>query len=274
MRRAAAPPGSEPVDSISRRYYDAEADRLDQEEYYRHVKPDSPPGALYTRLSNLVRRTHRRKLGYNPGRYLYPWVDLRPSLRLKSIYSPGEVRAEDPVHGSGAPARYAEALHGTDAVSIARRIADIETESFFNCEHAVPRIWFDDKTPMRGDLHHLFTCSVEANSLRSSARYHDFPDADPTAEGLVDAEERYFEPAAGRGAVARATLYFLLRYPIQAGPLSERDLGLLLEWNRLDPPGLYEQHRNREIFKLQGNRNPFIDHPEWADRVSFSIAIL
>ena len=31
-----------------------------------------------------------------------------------------------------------------------------------------------------------------------------------------------------------------------------------------DPPSLHEKHRNAEIAKIQGNRNPFIDHPEWA----------
>ena len=42
----------------------------------------------------------------------------------------------------------------------------------------------------------------------------------------------------------------------------------LLEWNKLDPVDDYEIHRNNLIFNnYQGNRNPFIDFPEWADYI-------
>lgn len=32
----------------------------------------------------------------------------------------------------------------------------------------------------------------------------------------------------------------------------------------------WERHRNQELFRLQGNRNPFIDHPEWAQVIDFT----
>lgn len=31
----------------------------------------------------------------------------------------------------------------------------------------------------------------------------------------------------------------------------------------------YERHRNEAIAEIQGNRNPFIDVPEWANAVDF-----
>jgi len=34
-------------------------------------------------------------------------------------------------------------------------------------------------------------------------------------------------------------------------------------WHEQDPVTIWERHRNATIFKRQGNRNPFIDHPEW-----------
>ena len=47
------------------------------------------------------------------------------------------------------------------------------------------------------------------------------------------------------------------------------DLQTLLEWNELDPVDEYEIHRNNLIYNnFQLNRNPFIDHPEWA-RIAF-----
>jgi endonuclease I len=37
----------------------------------------------------------------------------------------------------------------------------------------------------------------------------------------------------------------------------------LLAWHAADPPTLDEQLRNDVVYSYQGNRNPFIDHPEW-----------
>jgi endonuclease I len=36
-----------------------------------------------------------------------------------------------------------------------------------------------------------------------------------------------------------------------------------------EPVSEYERHRNAAIFERQGNRNPLIDHPEWAARIDF-----
>jgi hypothetical protein len=41
-------------------------------------------------------------------------------------------------------------------------------------------------------------------------------------------------------------------------------LTTLLAWHAADPPDAQEQLRNDVVFSYQGNRNPFIDHPEYA----------
>ena len=65
---------------------------------------------------------------------------------------------------------------------------------------------------MRGDLHHLFACESGCNSFRGNVPYFDFPDFEEAVRGECGKrEEGRFEPANGKGAVARATLYFLLR---------------------------------------------------------------
>ncbi|TIT03761.1 MAG: hypothetical protein E5W85_31840 [Mesorhizobium sp.] len=83
-------------------------------------------------------------------------------------------------------------------------------------------------------------------------------------------EDDAFEPKGGMGAVARATLYFMLRY---AGYVGRRYAGqrlkTLLAWHAQYAPDEWEKHRNAAIYVLQGNRNPLIDFPEWALRLQF-----
>ena len=41
----------------------------------------------------------------------------------------------------------------------------------------------------------------------------------------------------------------------------------LAKWHQLDPPDEKEVHRNDVAQKFQGNRNPFIDNPDWAELI-------
>lgn len=42
-------------------------------------------------------------------------------------------------------------------------------------------------------------------------------------------------------------------------------LSVLLQWHAQDPPDDFERNGHDVVFSFQGNRNPFIDHPEWVD---------
>ena len=42
-------------------------------------------------------------------------------------------------------------------------------------------------------------------------------------------------------------------------------LSVLLQWHVEDPPDADECFRNDMVWAFQGNRNPFIDHPEWVE---------
>ena len=88
-----------------------------------------------------------------------------------------------------------------------------------------------------------------------------------------------FEPRdAVKGDVARMLFYMAVRYSgddgfgdlelsTVSGSAVPRigDLDILLAWNAADPVDAFEMRRNDRIHaQWQGNRNPFIDHPEWA----------
>jgi deoxyribonuclease I len=64
--------------------------------------------------------------------------------------------------------------------------------------------------------------------------------------------------------VARAMFYMSVLYGMKIDSSQERTLR---EWSATHPVELSEVERAEKIHKVQGNRNPFIDHPEWIDLV-------
>jgi endonuclease I len=141
-----------------------------------------------------------------------------------------------------------------------------------NCEHVVPQSWFDHQQPQRGDLHHLFACDSSCNSRRGNLPYDEFKKAEGDWRdhcGTIG-PDRTFEPAGGKGAAARATLYFLLRYPGVVDRYDSTDIARMLDWNHRFPPDLWEKHRNAAIEEMQGNRNPLIDFPGMANAIDFT----
>jgi endonuclease G len=256
--------------ATERPYYDPEADGAISATYYAGLPED--PAAFPGALAELVRASHTTRPHYRPSVELYPWVDLQPDLKLTSVYSgqrfdPATLIADDLLTEATLAYRLAsEAGMCPDA---------LEAALPFNCEHVVPQSWFSKDEPQRGDLHHLFTCGSRCNSFRGNIPYNTFdPLEEATMEDCGRRDEIRFEPELGRGAVARATLYMLLRYASQvdwsrSDYVPER-LPTLLAWHRDNPVSDYERHRNAAIHERQGNRNPFIDHPDWTERLELS----
>ena len=269
----------------ARTYYDDEADSAARESYYAQIDADADGASLYGSLSGLLERTHQPRPAYKPSRFVYPWVDLHPDGLLRSLYSGKTFTAEELIRADAAveaarTRRLEEFVRRESAVGpgdLEAELATLEAALPFNCEHVVPQSWFAAKEPMRGDLHHLFACESGCNSFRGNFPYFDFAeDEEAQREECGRREAEGFEPAAGKGPASRATLYFLLRYPGLVGDaereLTAERLELLLAWHEEDPVSLYERHRNTASAELQGNRNPLIDHPEWAERLDFAAA--
>ncbi|WP_449621007.1 endonuclease I family protein [Robertmurraya sp. Marseille-Q9965] len=239
--------------SNNQSYYEKDRDKEIKQTYYKSDLDRNE-------LQDLLEKTHRNKLKYAPHRYVYPWVDLQENRKLKSIYSGKEM---DPLTAIEEDIRILQDRRGN--------ITSLSEDVKLNCEHVVPQSWFNEHEPMRGDLHHLFACDPTCNSRRGNSPYDDFPDYVPEgftlgiAEGCGKADEGKFEPEFGKGIVARATFYFIIRYPgVINNNLVNREL--LLNWHQQFPVSIYEKHRNLAIYDLQGNRNPFIDFPELAEK--------
>jgi endonuclease I len=131
------------------------------------------------------------------------------------------------------------------------------------------------------DLHHIRPEDVTVNSIRGNK---DFDNGGTAVSGCNDCwtDSNSFEPRdAVKGDVARMLLYMAIRYEggdgfnnlemsstVGSSSTLIGDLETLLAWHAADPVSSFEMRRNDRIHaQWQGNRNPFIDHPEWANAI-------
>lgn len=268
-------------------YYDHKQDELWKEHYYCNLTMDGSATLLFHEIQQLITKTHKHKNPYyiNKDHYLYTWVDLHADGKLKSIYSgeqknPLKAIEEDYETIQKRFKGFRDLLENNrfSKKEIVQQTSNISKQYRFNAEHVVPQSWFKAKEPMKGDLHHLFACEPECNNVRSNFPYFDFNlCSDVDSKYYKDHCGTYeiggFEPEYGKGAVARASLYFLIRYP---GKIMKKfrkriDVALLKRWHLQFPVTTYEKHRNQAVFEIQGNRNPFIDFPELVEKISFAL---
>ncbi|ONI86882.1 ribonuclease [Saccharothrix sp. ALI-22-I] len=132
------------------------------------------------------------------------------------------------------------------------------------------------------DIHHLRPSDVSVNAERGNKDFD--MGGSPVGEApgnYTDADS--WEPRnAVKGDIARMIFYMAVRYEGGDGyPNLEMNnnvnngtapyhgrLSVLLQWNAQDPPDAFEKRRNQVIYdSYQRNRNPFIDHPEWATSI-------
>lgn len=145
-----------------------------------------------------------------------------------------------------------------------------------NTEHTWPQSQFSSNDPMVSDIHHLYPTDVTANGARSNYPFGVVSSVSNTYGqsklGTLTTGGTGFEPWDGhKGNVARSMMYFITRYKNQNanwGNFYDNNQDVVFrKWNKLDPVDAHEKTRNNRIEQYQGNRNPFIDHPELADRI-------
>jgi endonuclease G len=272
------------VDSTTNEsYYPEQKDKDARTKYYQDLK--NPEAPTFADLHGLLASTHSSHHNYSPSKYLYPAVDLHPDGQLRSIYSDQvftvhELVLADQKIDIDRQLRFIALSREKQIVgakTFDEQVEALESSFPYNCEHVVCQSWFNKQEPMRGDLHHLFACESGCNSFRNNFPYADFPDypaplnAEKERSDCGNMEAGHFEPWRNKGIVARAVLYFLVRYPDAIKVYQQQDVLMLKGWALEQPVTLYEQHRNYEIALMQGNRNPFIDFPELAQKLSIVI---
>ena len=159
---------------------------------------------------------------------------------------------------------------------------------FWNREHVWPKSHGDFdagdpfEVPLYTDAHNLKPVDHSMNTIRGEKDFEE--GGEIVLNGSIETEcfdtNSTFEPRDEvKGDIARIILYMDVRYeggnnepnliPVdglttypnpQIGVLST-----LLEWHEQDPPDAFEKRRNDVIYEWQGNRNPFIDYPEFVD---------
>ncbi|TYS91998.1 ribonuclease [Rossellomorea aquimaris] len=132
------------------------------------------------------------------------------------------------------------------------------------------------------DLHHLRPTDVTVNSTRSNLDFDNGGTQHGEAPGNYYDGDSWEPRDEVKGDVARMIFYMAVRYEGDGGELDleinnnvnngsapyHGKMSVLLQWNEQDPVDEREIRRNDIIFEqYQGNRNPFIDHPEWAEMI-------
>lgn len=160
----------------------------------------------------------------------------------------------------------------------------------WNKEHSFPKSWFNDASPMYSDAFHLYPTDGKVNGQRSNYPYGECANGtrlDSRALGKLGSATNsgyngtVFEPDDEyKGDFARSYFYMAACYndkiagwscPMLAGNsfpcYKQWALDLLLKWHRQDPVSNKERNRQEEVYKVQKNRNPFIDHPEMVEYI-------
>ena len=160
------------------------------------------------------------------------------------------------------------------------------TKAGYSREHTFAHSWMpsypadNPPLPEYSDLHNLYPTNLDkANTVRNN-----FPLGEVSGKvlyaylegrlGYAGTQIVYEPRDAHKGNAARAMMYMSIAYTNEGSDNwsfpNFQEQEVLKKWHFQDPPDNYEIARQEYIYWLQGNRNPFIDHPEYACYIDFS----
>ena len=204
-------------------------------------------GAALKKALRTIISTGFKGLTYGDLRYKLPYTDasLTDSSKMLLLFSHHEVEAK------------------------------WDSATTWNREHVWPKSkgWFNEEGA-GCDIHHIRPENVSVNSIHGNLPYGEVTNGSAVkccGEVVAYKTGTYFEPLDDfKGDVARIIFYLLVRYSqSDSYPITNvaQSMNMLLEWHESDPVDAFETSRNERCYSLQNNRNPFIDHPEFADMI-------
>ncbi len=167
----------------------------------------------------------------------------------------------------------------------------------WNKEHSIPQSWFNEGSPMKSDLFHVYPTDARVNNFRNNFPYGEVNG--PRGTGITNNTGNHalgkkgsntfsgysgdvYEPDDEyKGDFARTYFYMCARYrdkTLNASygsavftsnktNLTDYAKNLFLKWHRQDPVSQKEIDRNQAVYGIQHNRNPFIDYPDFAEYI-------
>lgn len=174
----------------------------------------------------------------------------------------------------------------------------IQFGTYMNREHSFPKSWWGSTTATATnykaytDLNHLYPGEAKANQAKSNYPLGEVRTANKFDNGVTKVgtpvsgqgggSAYVFEPDDEyKGDFARTYFYMVTcyqdyrwassyMYMLQQNTyptLNNWSVDMLLKWSRMDEVSDKEHQRNEEVYKIQNNRNPFIDFPELAEYI-------
>ncbi|ATL75989.1 hypothetical protein IQ37_02580 [Chryseobacterium piperi] len=237
---------------------------------------------LKTKLSEIISNGHQDK-GYNAI-----WTAFSTTDRDDFYENDGSILD-----------MYSESPSGSDIYTYQHSIDQCGSQGFkkegdcYNREHILPQSFFNAANPMRNDIHFVTPVDGWVNTMHSNLPYGEV--FDPIKTSMAGAKRgnntfpgydgTVFEPIDEfKGDIARMLLYFITRYESRLHTFNSSNtdspfdgsndrgykewyINELIRWSKQDPVNQREINRNNAAYTFQGNRNPFIDHPEWVETI-------
>lgn len=246
------------------------------ERYYRPA--NGKCGAeLKTAFHEIIRNP--KVVGYDNLKAAYQLTDVRPDGYLRDWYS----NATQYVPGSNMSSGQKEEGLG------------------YNREHLLPQSWFGKKTdPMYSDIMHVVPADAKLNGQRNDNPFGEVTDQTAQVStsmngyskwgapnknlGVPTGLTKVFEPNDElKGDIARVYFYMITCYedtlhtwpwpesrtatyvfdeegtPYE--PLQQWVMDMFMRWSENDPVDSIELARNEAVWRVQGNRNPYVDYP-------------
>ncbi|NIF04429.1 T9SS type A sorting domain-containing protein [Chryseobacterium sp. Tr-659] len=233
--------------------------------------------ALKTALSSIITSGHQDK-GYNGLWTAYKTTDIDKDYEndgsILDIYSEKPTGAD--------PYKYTPGTNQCGTYTA--------EGGCYNREHIIPQSLFNEASPMVADIHFIRATDGKVNGMRSNYPFGKVGSATFTSKNGSKLGNSVSSGYAGtvfepidefKGDVARMIFYFVTRYQSKLSSFSSGDmlgsstfpglqtweLNVLLAWHNQDPVSQAEIKRNNASYTYQGNRNPFIDNPNYVNLI-------